>query len=138
MTKLNCDMGESFGIYRAGNDEEIMPLIDVANVACGFHASDPNHIRKTVELAKKHKVKVGAHPSFAASTTAQAGLGLPNTHTSCFCGRRRSVRGDRCCPCVLEAALGQPVRFLPSGVAPDPPNKADEAELLAETVQAFR
>ena len=42
MTKLNCDMGESFGIYRAGNDEEIMPLIDVANVACGFHASDPN------------------------------------------------------------------------------------------------
>ena len=64
MTKLNCDMGESFGIYRAGNDEEIMPLIDVANVACGFHASDPNHMRKTVELAKKHNVKVGAHPSF--------------------------------------------------------------------------
>ena len=64
MTKLNCDMGESFGIYRAGNDEEIMPLIDIANVACGFHASDPNHMRKTVELAKKHGVKVGAHPSF--------------------------------------------------------------------------
>ena len=64
MTKINCDMGESFGIYNAGNDEEIMPLIDVANVACGFHASDPNHMRKTVELAKKHKVKVGAHPSF--------------------------------------------------------------------------
>ena len=57
-------MGESFGIYRAGNDEEIMPLIDIANVACGFHASDPNHMRKTVELAKKNKVKVGAHPSF--------------------------------------------------------------------------
>ena len=64
MTKLNCDMGESFGIYKAGNDEEIMPLIDLANVACGFHASDPNHMRKTVELAKKNKVKVGAHPSF--------------------------------------------------------------------------
>ena len=64
MTKLNCDMGESFGIYKAGNDEEIMPLIDIANVACGFHASDPNHMRKTVELAKKNKVKVGAHPSF--------------------------------------------------------------------------
>jgi UPF0271 protein len=57
-------MGESFGIYNAGNDEEIMPLIDVANVACGFHASDPNHMRKTVELAKKNRVKVGAHPSF--------------------------------------------------------------------------
>ena len=64
MIKLNCDMGESFGIYRAGNDEEIMPLIDIANVACGFHASDPNHMRKTVALAKKHGVKVGAHPSF--------------------------------------------------------------------------
>ena len=64
MTKLNCDMGESFGIYKAGNDEDIMPLIDIANVACGFHASDPNHMRKTVELAKKHGVKVGAHPSF--------------------------------------------------------------------------
>ena len=64
MTKLNCDMGESFGIYKAGNDEDIMPLIDIANVACGFHASDPNHMRKTVELAKIHDVKVGAHPSF--------------------------------------------------------------------------
>jgi len=64
MVEINCDMGESFGIYSAGNDEEIMPLIDIANVACGFHASDPNHMRKTVELAKKHKVKVGAHPSF--------------------------------------------------------------------------
>ena len=41
-----------------------MPLIDIANVACGFHASDPNHMRKTVALAKKHSVKVGAHPSF--------------------------------------------------------------------------
>jgi len=56
-------MGESYGIYSAGNDEEIMPLIDIANVACGFHASDPNHMRKTVELAKKNNVKIGAHPS---------------------------------------------------------------------------
>ena len=64
MIELNCDMGESFGIYRAGNDEEIMPLIDIANVACGFHASDPNHMRKTVALAKKYGVIVGAHPSF--------------------------------------------------------------------------
>ena len=64
MIEINCDMGESFGIYKAGNDEEIMPLIDIANVACGFHASDPNHMRKTVALAKKYGVKVGAHPSF--------------------------------------------------------------------------
>tara|TARA_B100001123_G_scaffold362520_1_gene419731 strand:+ start:844 stop:1557 length:714 start_codon:yes stop_codon:yes gene_type:complete len=64
MVQINCDMGESFGIYSAGNDAKIMPLIDVANVACGFHASDPNHLRKTVELAKNSNVKVGAHPSF--------------------------------------------------------------------------
>ena len=63
MTDINCDMGESFSIYRAGNDEEIMPLIDIANVACGFHASDPNHMRATIELAKKNNVKIGAHPS---------------------------------------------------------------------------
>ncbi len=63
MTLLNCDMGESFGLYRIGDDAGLMPLIDVANVACGFHASDYNHMRSTVQLAKKHGVKVGAHPS---------------------------------------------------------------------------
>ena len=63
MTVINCDMGEAFGLYRMGDDENIMPLITVANVACGFHASDFNHMRKTVELAKRHQVKVGAHPS---------------------------------------------------------------------------
>lgn len=63
MTIINCDMGESFGLYRMGDDEALMPLITVANVACGFHASDYNHMRKTVQLAKCHGVKVGAHPS---------------------------------------------------------------------------
>ena len=63
MTFINCDMGESFGIYRLGDDAAIMPLINVANVACGFHASDFNHMRRTVRLAKQNRVKVGAHPS---------------------------------------------------------------------------
>jgi UPF0271 protein len=63
MTIINCDMGEGFGLYRIGDDEGLMPLIDVANVACGFHASDFNHMRRTVQLAKRHGVKVGAHPS---------------------------------------------------------------------------
>ena len=62
-TTINCDMGESFGIYRLGDDAALMPLISVANVACGFHASDCNHMRATVDLARKHGVKVGAHPS---------------------------------------------------------------------------
>lgn len=58
---INCDMGESFGLYKMGNDEALMPFITEANVACGFHASDPNHMRKTVELARNHEVRVGAH-----------------------------------------------------------------------------
>ncbi|MFO1055587.1 MAG: LamB/YcsF family protein [Dongiaceae bacterium] len=60
---INCDMGESFGLYRMGDDEGIMPFITIANVACGFHASDPSVMRKTVRMARKHGVKVGAHPS---------------------------------------------------------------------------
>lgn len=60
---LNCDMGEGFGLYRLGDDEGMMPVIDVANVACGFHGSDPDHMRRTVQLAKRHGVRVGAHPS---------------------------------------------------------------------------
>jgi UPF0271 protein len=63
MTIINCDMGEGFGIYRLGDDAALMPLITVANVACGFHASDFNHMRNTVRLAKRHGVGVGAHPS---------------------------------------------------------------------------
>jgi 5-oxoprolinase (ATP-hydrolysing) subunit A len=63
MTIINCDMGEGFGIYRLGDDAAIMPFITVANVACGFHASDFNHMRRTITLAAKYGVKVGAHPS---------------------------------------------------------------------------
>lgn len=63
MTIINCDMGEAFGLYRMGDDAGLMPLIDVANIACGFHASDFNHMRATVRLAKQHGVKAGAHPS---------------------------------------------------------------------------
>jgi lactam utilization protein B len=63
MTIINCDMGEGFGLYRIGDDAALMPLITVANVACGFHASDFNHMHNTVRLAKRHGVGVGAHPS---------------------------------------------------------------------------
>jgi len=61
---INCDMGEAFGLYRMGDDEGIMPFITVANVACGFHASDPVVMRNTVRLAQKYEVLVGAHPSY--------------------------------------------------------------------------
>ncbi|RAI72488.1 LamB/YcsF family protein [Pseudomonas fluorescens] len=64
MISLNCDMGESYGAWRMGLDEEIMPLIDCANIACGFHAGDPSTLRRTVALAKQHDVKIGAHPAY--------------------------------------------------------------------------
>ncbi len=62
--KLNCDIGESFGSWSMGADAEIMPYIDMANIACGFHASDPQHMSDTVALAHKHNVVIGAHPSY--------------------------------------------------------------------------
>ncbi len=62
--RLNCDMGESFGIWKMGNDEEIMPYADMANLACGFHASDAVTMNRSVLLAKKYNVTIGAHPSY--------------------------------------------------------------------------
>lgn len=59
---LNCDMGESFGAYRLGHDEEILAYITSANIACGFHAGDASTMRKTVRLALEHHVAIGAHP----------------------------------------------------------------------------
>lgn len=64
MIQLNCDMGESFGIWEMGKDELIMPHINMANLACGFHASDSIAMNKSVELAVKHNVTIGAHPSY--------------------------------------------------------------------------
>ena len=59
---INCDMGEAFGIYRFGDDEACMPFITHANIACGFHASDPIVMRETVRAAKRHRIAIGAHP----------------------------------------------------------------------------
>jgi len=61
---LNCDLGESYGPYRLGNDEALMSLITSANVACGYHAGDPVVMDRTVRLAVAHGVAVGAHPGF--------------------------------------------------------------------------
>jgi 5-oxoprolinase (ATP-hydrolysing) subunit A len=60
---LNCDMGESYGAWKMGDDAGVMPYITSANIACGFHAGDPATIRKTVQLALDHGVAIGAHPS---------------------------------------------------------------------------
>ncbi|WP_024955016.1 5-oxoprolinase subunit PxpA [Sulfurospirillum arcachonense] len=62
--QLNCDLGESFGSWKMGMDDAIMPFIDSANIACGFHASDPVIMQYTVELAIKNGVSIGAHPGY--------------------------------------------------------------------------
>jgi UPF0271 protein len=58
---LNADLGESYGVYRYGNDEAMMPLITSANIACSFHAGDSRTMRDSVQLAIKHNVNIGAH-----------------------------------------------------------------------------
>ena len=62
--KLNCDLGESFGAWQMGLDEEVMPHIDMANIACGFHGGDSDVLARTLMLAKQHNVIIGAHPSY--------------------------------------------------------------------------
>ncbi len=62
---LNSDVGESFGAYQIGNDNALMPLLTSANIACGFHAGDPQVMARTVQLALQHNVAIGAHPGFA-------------------------------------------------------------------------
>ena len=61
---LNADMGESFGSWVKGNDEALLDVISSANIACGFHAGDPDVMAKTIKLAKKRGVGIGAHPGF--------------------------------------------------------------------------
>lgn len=62
--RLNCDLGESFGAWRMGMDEAVMPHIDQANIACGFHAGDPQVMEQTLLLAQQYGVEVGAHPGY--------------------------------------------------------------------------
>ena len=61
---LNCDLGESFGNYKIGMDEQVIPLITSANVACGYHASDPLVMDQTIGRAKEAGIGIGAHPGF--------------------------------------------------------------------------
>ncbi|MDO6441975.1 5-oxoprolinase subunit PxpA [Marinobacter sp. 2_MG-2023] len=61
---LNCDIGESYGAWTMGLDDQVMPYIDQANIACAFHAGDPMVMSNTVRLALEHEVSLGAHPAY--------------------------------------------------------------------------
>ena len=62
--QLNCDLGESYGNWNMGHDAAVMPHIDQASIACGFHAGDPSTMRNTLALAARHGVAIGAHPAY--------------------------------------------------------------------------
>lgn len=74
---INCDMGESFGLYELGKDEEMMKYVSSINIACGYHAGDPHVMRKTVEAAKQYGIAIGAHPGFPDL------LGFGRRHMQC-------------------------------------------------------
>lgn len=74
---LNCDLGESFGPYSMGHDQEVMAHITSANIACGWHAGDPMVMDRTVALAAGHGVSVGAHPGYPDL------LGFGRRHMEC-------------------------------------------------------
>ena len=61
---LNCDLGESFGAWKMGADQRAMIFVDQVNIACGFHAGDPNTMKNTLLAAKEAGVSIGAHPSY--------------------------------------------------------------------------
>ncbi|MDP9988440.1 UPF0271 protein [Arthrobacter oryzae] len=94
---LNSDMGEGLGLHEFGNDEELMRIIDVANVACGYHAGDPDVMNRTVALAAEHGVAVGAHP------------GLPDTVGF---GRRRMALSPEEVESIILYQTGALTAFL--------------------------
>jgi UPF0271 protein len=61
---INCDMGESYGQFKVGNDQAIFPYISSCNIACGFHGGDPLQIEQTIKGALEHNLRIGAHPSY--------------------------------------------------------------------------
>jgi len=61
---INCDLGESFGHFKVGQDQAVFPFITSCNIACGFHGGDPLHMENTILAALEHDVRIGAHPSY--------------------------------------------------------------------------
>jgi UPF0271 protein len=77
---INCDLGEGFGIYQVAPEEQIFPWISSANIACGFHAGDPQTMRRSVRLALQHQVAIGAHPGTPdLAGFGRRSMGLSNT-----------------------------------------------------------
>jgi len=119
--ELNCDMGESFGAWNMGNDLEILPYIDAANIACGFHGGDPAVMRKTVAAALKHHVALGAHPGVLQGLPQGFGI----LRGVCAGGKRRlgwnnaagMNGGERALPYPRCQHPGGPSRWIGAQIA---------------------
>jgi len=90
---INSDLGESFGPWVMGNDAEVLKIVKSANVACGFHASDPTVMVDTVKLCRQNGVSIGAHP---ASPTCRASAGASSTSRSRSSRPTSPTRSARC------------------------------------------
>ena len=89
---INCDMGESFGLYKMGDDEGMMPFITIANVACGFHASDPTVMARTVRLANRPADQPGFRSHSRETPAESAG---PRLETQRNCDSASPTTGHR-------------------------------------------
>ena len=123
---ISADVGESFGRWKLGYDEELMEYISSANVACGFHAGDPMVMRHTVKLAKKNGVKIGTHVGFpdlmgfGRRLMASARKNTLITH---------SIKEARCKP--LPGLKGKNCNTSPGMEVQEPPSTATTKRLPA-------
>ena len=104
---LNADMGESFGSWKMGNDEELLKIVTSANIACGGHAGDPDVMERTMAWAAENGVGIGAHPGFADI----AGFGRFRMHLP-KCKLQNMVRYQVAAHLGMARAFGHEVRHL--------------------------
>ena len=143
---INCDMGEAFGLYRMGDDEGIMPFITVANIACGFHASDPVVMRDTVRLANTlheeiyGKRGIGFVPEFYVDLDydGDGGLIITREHVAWDPGEAAARTLRAVTDGVVRSVDGNdvPMRAESLCVHSDTPGAVEVAKAVYETVKA--
>ncbi len=128
---LNCDMGESYGRFKIGNDEVVMQYISSCNIACGFHGGDPLTIQRTIGLAMKNGVKIGAHPGFPdLQGFGRRLMQLPREELYAIIQYQvAAVKG------MTEAAGGQLYHVKPHGALYNMAGKDDQmAEIIVKAI----
>ena len=131
---INCDLGESFGRYELGEDEEVMQFITSANVACGLHAGDPLTMERTVRLAARLGVAVGAHPGYPdLQGFGRRGMDLTPEEAAGFVLYQIGALAGFTRAAGIELAHVKPHGALYNQAAQDPAL----AEAIAQAVKSF-